>query len=227
MTEATFEQLAGELASERQRRERAEAAASEERARALRAQLNPHFLFNALTGLVATLDVRAAAQRDHVLRLSELLRETLRASEHAEHEVCEELALACAYLRIEERHRAAGLDWNVRVAPGCESALIPSLLLLPLVENATTHGSCNAGGRLNVEIVAGRHGRHLVVRLANTCVGERSSVGQRSSAGTGLGLRNVRDRLAAHFRGAAALSVQRSEGRFEVAVELPYLKRVA
>jgi len=164
----------------------------------------------------------AAAQRDHVLRLSELLRETLRASERSEHELCEEFALVCAYLRIEESRRPAHIAWSLRLEPGCEAAAIPSLLLLPLVENATTHGGPGTAGRLQIDIAAVRARGGLLVTLTNSCEASAND-----SAGTGLGLRNVRERLATHYRDDAALRVRKSDGRFEAEIEFPWSRRLA
>ncbi len=206
------------LVNERLLRARVEANAAQERLRTLRAQLNPHFLFNTLNSLVGLSEQQSGPTQQFVLQLSELLRRTLHASEHEEQPLSEELAYAEAYLRIQQTRHPSRIEWRMRSDIDIGDARVPSLILLPLVENAVTHGM--RGGRsVEIEIFARRTPTGLALRVANTCLAATSAA---SRARSGLGLRNVRERLEVLFGGDAALVVHRpTSERFEADIALP------
>jgi hypothetical protein len=193
------------------------AMADQERLRTLRAQLNPHFLFNSLNALVTLSDSQPAAQT-LVIQLSTLLRKTLKASEQDEHELADELAYAEEYLKIEQTRRPK-LEWRTRIDSGCSRATVPSLILFPLVENAVTHGLRGGAGQVTIELTARRVRDRLIVDIVNTCRAHSVAL---DSRGSGLGLRNVRDRLDVLFGRNATLAERRLDhGRFAVQMCLP------
>lgn len=206
------------LMHERLTRLGAEAMATRNRLRVLRAQLNAHFLFNALNSIVSLNDTQPPASQRLLVQLSELLRRTLTASEREEHRLSEELAYIETYLHVQQIRLPSRLRWRTHAVPDCSMAQVPSLILLPLVENAVVHGP--RGGTYVVEIdvdVACADG-YLVMAVTNTC--HASSVVQ--DAHPGLGLRNVRERLEILHGREARLVAQFVRGnRFQAVIHLP------
>lgn len=206
------------LANERRLRNQVELAVDQERLKTLRAQLNPHFLFNSLNSIVSLSDTQPATQL-LVTQLSDLLRRTLRASEQEEHELFEELAYAEEYLDIELTRQPTRVDWRITVDAGCARAAVPSLLLMPLVENSVTHGLRGGVQTVAIDINVWRTRTELFISVGNTC-SDRLPV--RDATRQGLGLRNVRTRLDMLFGHNATFHADRTgDGRFEVQIGLP------
>lgn len=184
--------------------------------RALRAQLDPHFLFNSLNSINALIGAEPAKARKMCGHLAEFLRQSLRQGAPAAIPLGEELRLARSYLAVEEIRFGARLIVRLEIEPGIEGAELPPLLLQPLLENAVRHGIAHRleGGRL--EILARREGGHLHLEVRNDCDPERPR-----GAGTGLGLANVRGRLAAIFGDQAQMAVADRGESFEVRLALP------
>jgi signal transduction histidine kinase len=187
---------------------------------ALRAQLNPHFLFNALNS-VAML-VRAGARSDAVralAELAELLRHALYGPSTAEVPLREELGFVERYLGIERMRFQDRLQVVMDVDPEALDVAVPSLLLQPLVENALKHGIAAraAGGRVTVS--ARVDGERLRLEVSDDGAGLPSGG---PSPGGGLGLANTRARLERLYGGAARLALRSGEsGGAVVTVDLP------
>jgi hypothetical protein len=206
------------LANERRLRDEIEQEAGRARLRTLRAQLNPHFLFNSLNSIVSLCDKQPAAQL-LVTQLSDLLRRTLHASEHEEHELFEELTYVEEYLEIEQTRQPSRVDWQIDVAAGCVRAAVPSLILIPLVENSVTHGLRGGVQTVAIDINVWRTRNELFIQVGNTC---SASPLVRDVTRQGLGLRNVQARLDMLFGPAATFQADRTgNGRFEVQIALP------
>jgi signal transduction histidine kinase len=183
---------------------------AEARVRALRMQLNPHFLFNALN-TVTTLMHRDVARAEDVLeRVGGLLRASLEGLQRPEVTVDEEIAFVSSYLEIERTRFGERLHTEVSVAPGVRRALIPGLLLQPLVENAVRHGVAPRLRGGTVTIDARGDGEGLVVTIADDGVG--LDAGRRGSRGHGVGLRNTRRRLRLVYGDAHFLAMDPREG---------------
>jgi hypothetical protein len=210
------------LMNERLLRTRVEASAAQERLRALRTQLNPHFLFNTLNSIVSLSDDQSPSAQQLITQFSDLLRRTLRASELEEHALAEELAYVEVYLRIQKVRQPSRIHWRVRVNAQSASVAVPSLILLPLVENAVTHGLRGGVSKVDIAIGVERDGDDLVIELTNSCSPATPAPGVRA----GLGLRNVRERLDVMF-GARALLIARrvAPDRFAVRITLPQCER--
>jgi hypothetical protein len=210
------------LMNERLLRTRVEAAAAQERLRALRTQLNPHFLFNTLNSIVSLSDDQSPSAQQLITQFSDLLRRTLRASEREEHPLAEELAYVEVYLRIQKVRQPSRIDWHVRINAPSTSVAVPSLILLPLVENAVTHGLRGGAAKVDIAIGVERDRDDLVIELTNSCSQATPAPGVRP----GLGLRNVRERLDVMF-GARALLIARrvAPDRFAVRITLPQRER--
>jgi len=193
------------------------------RLRALQSQLNPHFLFNALNGIATLIRegdrVRAA---DTVDTLSDFLRLTLQKLDSAEIPVREELEFVEQYLRIQRLRFGSSLRATVNADPETNDALVPTLILQPLVENAVRHGvlARAQGGALSVSI--GRRDDVLVMTVEDDGPG----LGDAGAHPYGVGFKNSAERLAALYGDDAHMSVgARPSGRgFVVVVFLPFRK---
>jgi hypothetical protein len=206
------------LANERRLRNQMQLEAGQARLRTLRAQLNPHFLFNSLNSIVSLCDTQPAAQL-LVTQLSDLLRRTLRASEREEHELFEELTYVEEYLEIEQTRQPSRVDWRINVDAGCARAAVPSLILIPLVENAVTHGLRGGVQTVAIDINVWRTRNELFIQVGNTC---SVSAPVRDGTREGLGLRNVKARLDMSFGHTATFRADRTDvGRFEAQIGLP------
>lgn len=193
--------LAINLAFDYQRRYRAETLkASELHARlaeaqlaALRMQLHPHFLFNALhsiTALVLKKDDRTAVRM--INRLSDLLRRTLENSEAQQIPLKREIEFLRLYLEIEQTRFADRLTVEMRIEPETLDAQVPNLILQPLVENAVRHGFAASSTASRIEICAARCDGNLRLEVRDDGCG--LPAGWDESV-TGIGIKNTRDRL--------------------------------
>ena len=204
-------------------RERAsEAARREERARleALRYQIEPHFLFNCLNSIRA---VSTDVSREMLTELSDYFRSTLTTRKSDSVSLREEWAHARQYLAIEQMRHGPALA--VRFEADAEETLdlaLPAFSLQPLVENAVRHGFEQSRGPFELRIAVSRAEGRLRVEVANTGRWRAAS----AASGTGLGLENVRRRLALLAGDAASLKVRHDLGWVRVILELPELREV-
>jgi len=174
---------------------------------ALRAQLQPHFLFNALNAVVALVSEDPPAAKRVTVRLAELLRATLAATERSSLPLREELELTRRYLDIEQVRFAERLrvEWSVDAdVLDCE---VPAFVLQPLVENALVHAIAPraAGGQVAIGAARVPGGLRLSVRDDGP-----GPVAVAPTRGSGTGLRNLRDRLDRLYDGRASLSLTRA-----------------
>jgi two-component system, LytTR family, sensor histidine kinase AlgZ len=190
--------------------------AREAELRALRAQIDPHFLFNSLQSISALTTIDAAAARRMCLLLADFLRETLALGSRERIALSEELALARRFLEIEQVRFGSRLGTAITAEPGTESDEVPPLVLQPLVENAVTHGVAHVLDGGIVRIHAARQMTALVLTVDNPCDADRPA-----GRGTGLGLRNVRERLESEYGPDARLRTEENAGRFVARIEIP------
>jgi hypothetical protein len=207
--------ISGSLAAER-RALQAEIASREAELRALRAQIHPHFLFNSLNSINALIAARPEEARRLCVRLGEFLRASLTLGAREAIPLAQELALAEQLLTIEKVRFGARLSHATTADDEARSCAVPPLLLQPLVENAVTHGIAQSleGGVVRVE--AERRGAELLIAITNP----RDSDAERRG-GTGIGLQNVRRRLAAIYGAEAELRALPSDDAFRVELRLP------
>jgi two-component system sensor histidine kinase AlgZ len=189
--------------------------AREAELRALRAQIDPHFLFNSLQSISALTTADPAAARRMCLLLADFLRETLSLGARDRIALSSELALARRFLAIEQVRFGQRLQVEID-AGAADDCGVPPLLIQPLVENAVTHGVAHTLEGGVVRIRAERRVASLVLTVDNPCDPDRPA-----GRGTGLGLRNVRERLDSAYGSAAFLRTEERDGRFLVRVELP------
>jgi two-component system LytT family sensor kinase len=183
---------------------------------ALRLRLHPHFLFNALNAISALIPERPAEAQRMVSRLGDVLRGVL-ASRAEEIPWREELALARAYLDVEQVRFQDRLTVAVETEPAIADALVPALLLQPLLENAIRHGIAQRPGAGRLTVSATACGDRLVVVVRDD--GRGLGPGQ---GGRGVGLGSLEARLEHLYAGRASVALQpAADGGTEVRVELP------
>lgn len=190
--------------------------AREAELRALRAQIDPHFLFNSLQSISALTTANPAGARRMCLLLADFLRDTLSLGTKEWIGVERELALAERFLAVEQVRYGDRLRVEV-TTDEVSGGLVPPLVLQPLVENAVTHGIAHVLDGGVIRIVAKRRGDVLKLVVENPCDPDRPA-----GRGTGLGLRNVRERLHTLFGHDAEVRTEESGGVHRTWVELPW-----
>ena len=186
--------------------------------RALRAQIDPHFLYNSLNSISALTGSDAAGARRMCLLLGEFLRNTLDVSGRERIPLADELALAERYLKIEQVRFGSRLRVEQRVDEDAAACLVPPLVLQPLVENAVTHGIAKMldGGLIRLDISRSDGGLAIVIENPF----DSDSGGATARLG-GMGLDNVRNRLDAMFGRDARMDVNAQDGQFRVELHIP------
>lgn len=211
------ERLAAQLELERSQ---LESSLRQAQLDALRMQLNPHFLFNTLQTIsVLMMDDTASANR-MLVRLSDLLRSTLRSSVNTVTELRDELNFLRAYLEIEQIRFADRLQVLWAIEPETTRALIPTLLLQPLVENSIRHGIARMATPGAITISSGIVDGALRLSVADTGPGLTQSPGE--EIGHGIGLSNIRKRLTQLYPQQHDMEIISGlAGGFEVRITIP------
>jgi two-component system, LytTR family, sensor kinase len=204
--------------------------ATEAELRALRAQINPHFLFNALTTIGYLIQTAPPRALETLMRLTALLRGVLR-SEGEFTSLGRELDLIEAYLDIERARFEQRLRVAIDVPLRLRNVRVPPLVVQPLVENAVKHGIAPKGAGGEVTIVATVDdrgtGRQLVIVVRDTGVGASAEELKRGRA-RGVGLRNVERRLETQYGHSAALTIESVAGRgTTVEMRIPIVRSAA
>ena len=212
--------LAIELARARESERReleARVMAQDAELRMLRSQIDPHFLFNSLNSISALTSIDPVGARAMTLRLADFFRHTLGLQAHLKVTLEAELTLALHFLAIEQVRFGERLAVERDVAIDALACLLPPLILQPLVENAVKHGIGNLTEGGAVRIAAVRAGSQLRLAVENEVDMEGPAL-----AGSGIGLANVRQRLAAAYGEQAAIHWSKSGNRFRVELTLPF-----
>ncbi len=215
------------MAEARQRQERTLRAAQLEtqlhaaRLAALRAQLQPHFLYNTLNGIAALVaDRKPGPAVAAIEQLGELLHASLREDGRDVIPIAEELALAGQYLALQQLRFGERLSYSLGVAPAIAQWTVPVLLLQPVVENAVIHGLEAAQGTLQVAMTATATADGMEIRVENN--GPDLATGSPLSAGHGVGLASTRARLETAYGRRATMTLgSRSGGGVVVVITVP------
>lgn len=189
--------------------------------RALRAQVNPHFLFNCLNSISSMTSRDPEGARRMCLELAEFFRSSLKAGAEQRVPLTTELALLRTYLSIEQVRFGSRLDARFEEAGDLAGVTVPPLLLQPLVENAVRHGVATLvdGGLVRIAVTREADRASITVENAFDPEGRRP--------GTGVGLANVRERLEAAYRGRASVRAEAIPGEgdapsfFKVWISVP------
>jgi signal transduction histidine kinase len=195
--------------------------------KALRAQINPHFLFNALNAIASLIHTEPDRADAAVEQLAEVFRYTLRRSEHEWAPLDQELAFARAYLDVEQARFGSRLSFAIE-STSVSGVQVPSMLLHTLVENAVKHGISQVRGSGRIAVRAIAESDRLTLEVTDTGPGIGGVAGERPG-GEHFGLRSVRDRLRGHFGDRASLSLTRdSERGVTIArIEMPVVREHA
>ena len=216
-------------ASAEAERSRMESLVTLAKLRALRSELDPHFLYNSLNSVSALVRQgdRAGAVR-MIAMIGDLLRLTLDGREESETSLGEEIALLRVYLGIEAVRFADRLVTVWRVPRILEGALVPPLILQPIVENSIRHGLSRVEHPVTVELEAHAEGETLLIRVRDTGPGPAAPHGSHEP-GTGVGLQNVAQRVSAMYGPGATVTLRSPpSGGAETTVTLPLrLPRIA
>jgi signal transduction histidine kinase len=205
-------------ARERDRRQlRLEAQLADARLQALRTQLQPHFLFNALNAISVLMHENVDSADRILLQLSALLRRSLDSTEAHEVTLGEEIGFLQSYLEIEQARFGGRLDYRILIPDQVLEARVPGLILQPLVENALRHGLAMRAGPGRVEISADRRGDSLLLCVADDGPGLPQARTER------VGLANTRARLQLLYAGRQRFDVRNSaDGGVIAEIELPW-----
>ena len=207
-----------------QREQQLVVSAAQSELKALRAQINPHFLFNTLNTIAALIPQKPERAEQTVERLAEVFRYTVRRSDREWVSVAEEIEVVRSYLEIEQMRFGERLQVRIDVETGAQNIRIPAMVIQTLAENAIKHGIAQVRG-LGVITIAAllvennkpgdgepdgvRLGDRLLVRVSDNGPGLDRTIDATSlpgsSSGGGYGLKNIQERLCAHYGGVAAL----------------------
>ena len=192
-------------------------AAQEAELRMLRTQIDPHFLFNSLNSISALTSQNPSAAREMTLQLAGFFRHTLGLEAHRKVTLEAETRLVMHFLAIEKVRFGARLQVEQVIDAAAAGCLLPPMILQPLVENAVKHGIGHLPGGGTVRIKAQRAGSRLQVQIENDVDPELPA----ADMGTGIGLANVRQRLAAMYGHEASAQWTLEDDLFKVVLALP------
>ncbi len=195
---------------------RAEILAREAQLKALKAQVNPHFLFNSLNSISALTTIDPAEARQMCIRLADFLRTSLRLGERSQIPFSEELALTRMYLDVEQIRFGGKLRLTQKVEGACNTCTVPALIIQPLVENAVKHGIAMMAEGGEIVITGERRYNELRFTITNPFDPEAPSAGR-----NGIGLRNIRDRLESRYGNAARMEIEVGDCLYRVALTIP------
>ena len=192
-------------------------AITEARLQALQARIRPHFLFNSLTAVLSLVRTEPRRAEAALEDLADLFRVLMRDNRELT-PLADEVELCRQYLELEQLRLGERLviDWNVKSMP--EDALVPPLVLQPLLENAVYHGiePLTEQGVLSINIFLSRDEVHAILKNPYIANGARHQVGNR------MAIDNIRERLALHFDAEASLESRITRDTYEVHIRMPY-----
>jgi LytS/YehU family sensor histidine kinase len=194
--------------------------ASRAELKALRAQINPHFLFNSLSVIAGLVHYQPEKADEAIEQLAQVFRYTLRKSEHEWAPLCEEIDFVTAYLRIEQARFGDRLQVAFEVDPAAAHLAIPAMSIQPLVENAIKHGVAAVEGPGAVGLRAALDDGHLRLEVSDSGPGFPPGFSL-ENGGEGHGLRNVMERLRGYYGDAARLSWENQAVGTRVVLVLP------
>lgn len=205
------------------RASRLKAELAQAQLQALKMQLQPHFLFNTLNSISALLDEDVDAADEMLARLGDFLRMTLQNPGAQQVRLQEELEFLRCYLEIERVRFQDRLTVSFDVAPDVLDALVPNLIMQPIVENAIRHGIVTRAGPGRIEIRASRAGGALVLMIKDNGPGLVSTQDSSGKLRGGVGLANTRARLEQLYGKAQRFEMADArEGGLQVMLEIPF-----
>ena len=192
--------------------------------RALRAQINPHFLFNSLNSVAALITAEPRVAEEIIVRLAKIFRHVLTHHDRPFSSIDEEISFLRTYLQIEKVRFGERLQVNFDIQESVLQFLVPTLILQPLVENSIKHGLGPKVGENQLVIRARQQTDYLELTVEDNGVGANVEKRLSQQSSTGLGLRNVEERLQTVYRGGARFSFQsqpRIGSRAQILIPIP------
>lgn len=190
--------------------------ARESELKALTAQVHPHFLFNSLNSISALTASDAAAARAMAQQLAEFFRHSLSMRNQEMIPLSDEMSLVQSFLAIEQVRFGERLTVETAIAPDAAECMIPPLLLQPLVENAVTHGIATLLEGGTIRIAGALSGERLLLSVTNGY-----DPAERRKGSGGVGIVNVRDRIALIWGDSARMEIARESGEHRVTIDVP------
>jgi hypothetical protein len=184
---------------------------------AVRARFQPHFLFNALNSAASLVDSDPSAAKRMIIRFSNLLRASLRLSSTEWITVAEEIRQMEGYLDIERIRFGDRLVVVMDIDPSVNDALLPPLILQPIVENAVKHGAGRREGRTTISLTTYRRDALLLIELSD----RGDSATETSLSGLGEGLRHIESRLRLVYGAAYGFQLLHERGETSVRISIP------
>lgn len=211
---------------ETRERARAQGQLAEARLHSLQLQLQPHFLFNTLNAITALVHTEPRGAERMIAGLSELLRASLRSVQEQEVPLARELEHLRLYLDIQQTRFGDRLQVEMDIDPAAKSALVPSLVLQPLVENAIRHGLAPRASGGHIRVAAACEEEQLVLEVSDDGVGAEAPAGILTREGVGIS--NTRERLRQLHGDRQRFAYETGSGRgFAVRIALPYRTEAA
>jgi two-component system, LytTR family, sensor kinase len=192
--------------------------------RALRAQINPHFLFNSLNSVAALIAAEPQAAEEMIIRLAKIFRHLLVYHDRPFSSISEEISFLETYLEIEQVRFGDRLQVNFDIQESVAHLPVPTLILQPLVENSIKHGLGPKVGKNQLMIRARQQTDYLELTVEDNGVGADVEKRLSQQGSTGLGLRNVEERLQTVYRGGARFSFEsqpRIGSRAQILIPIP------
>ncbi len=183
----------------------------------LRSQINPHFLFNSLNSVSALTLSNPGAAREMIVKLSEFLRYSLRLAEKEFNILKDEIENIRRYLDIENVRFGSKMSFEIDCPPECENYPVPNMILQPLFENALKHGVYESTEPVVIKMKCRRENDMLVISITNDYDSESPP-----RPGTGIGMRNIRERLRLIYGREDLMLSRKEDGMFVVNLFIPY-----
>lgn len=184
--------------------------------KALKMQIHPHFLFNALNSVNALIKEKPDLARKMMGKLSDLLRFSLETRGKPLIPLKEEIDLMHQYLEIEKVRFSDRISIEETIEPGLETWKVPAMILQPLLENSVRHGIAAKRGKGWIRIMIGRQDERLAITVSNSVAS-----GSPKQESTGTGLENIRQRLLLLYQGSGTFSVASGSDMFTVSIAIP------
>lgn len=183
----------------------------------LQQQFQPHFLFNSLNSINALVKSQPEKAREMLFNLSDFLRMTIQKGKEDFNSMADEIHYLDLYMSIEKVRFGNRLSVEIDGGEECQEAVIPSLILQPLVENAVKYGLNSYTGHIAIKIVISLVSGHLLVSIENPYDKDSVTAGK----GTGFGLKSIDRKLRYLYKRSDLLDIRQSDSHFRVTIKIP------
>lgn len=182
----------------------------------LKSQINPHFLFNSLNSISSLTITNPEKAQEMIIKLSDFLRYSIGQKEKQLVSLQDELHNINLYLDIEKTRFGEKLNFDIDVPEGCRTKLLPNMILQPLIENAIKHGVYESTEPINIRVSCEDEGDSMKVTIRNNFDPEF-----RRKKGTGMGLKNIQNRLKIIYQADYLMKIFRDDSIFNVSISFP------